>query len=213
VIILIRHAESPVNVSRTLSCRHVDDALTEIGVRQAEQAAAWLARRPIRHIVVSPLKRAVQTAEIIGRRLGLDYMIAEELREIDCGALEGRNDLEAWQAFQHVVFSWFAGDLDAAFDGGETGHSAMQRFARLMQALPDGEGDTLLIGHGGIFAFGLFKLCSELNLAAPRDFYLPNTGIVLVDRTPTGFLCVKWGLSEHLARPSITDVPDEILGG
>ena len=211
MIVLMRHAESPVNISQTLSCRRVDDSLTENGAQQAEQAAAWLVSWPIRRIVASPLKRARQTAEIAARRLGLDYTIAEGLREIDCGALEGRADSEAWQAFQQVILSWFAGDLDVAFDGGESGHQALDRFTRLMQALPSGESDTLLVGHGGIFAFGLFKLCPDLNLAAPRDFYLPNTGIVLVDRTPAGFSCVKWGLSEHLTRPSITDLPGGIL--
>ncbi len=211
MIILMRHAESPVNISRTLSCRHVDDPLTEEGVRQAEQAALWLASRSIHSIAASPLLRARQTAEIAGRRLGLDYTIAEELREIDCGVLEGRADIEAWQTFQQVVFSWFAGDLDAAFEGGESGQHALQRFTRLMEALPGDEGDTLLVGHGGIFAFGLFKLCSDLNLAAPRDFYLPNTGIVLVDRTPAGFSCVRWGLREHLAQSPIVDLPDGLL--
>jgi hypothetical protein len=28
--------------------------------------------------------------------------------------------------------------------------------------------------------------------------YLPNTGIVLVDRAPDGFSVIQWGLSEHL---------------
>lgn len=212
MIILMRHAESPVNITRTLSCRHVDDPLTQEGVKQAEQAATWLVSRLIRSIVASPLRRAQQTAEIVARRLGLDYTIGEGLREIDCGVWEGRADTEAWQAFQQVVLRWFAGDLDAAFEGGESGQHALQRFTHLMQALPGGEGDTLLVGHGGIFAFGLFKLCSDLNPAAPRDFYLPNTGLVLVERTPAGFSCVKWGLREHLAQSPIADVPEELLG-
>lgn len=211
MIYLLRHGESGVNLSRTLSCRTVDDPLTDNGVKQAEQAAAWLAGRPIRRIFASPLLRAQQTAQIADRRLSLGFSLSESLREIDCGALEGRADLEAWKAFEAVVVRWFAGDLDAGFDGGENGYHAADRFAQLMRSLPDGDGDSLLVGHGGIFAFGLFRLCSDLMITAPRDFYLPNTAFVLVDHSPAGFSCVKWGLIEHLDRPPISDIPEELL--
>jgi probable phosphoglycerate mutase len=157
------------------------------------------------------MQRAIQTAQIIGQHLGLECVAAEELREIDCGVLEGRNDIEAWRAFQAVIVRWVGGDRDAACDGGETGHQAVERFARFVRDLPDGEGDTLIVGHGGIVAIGLFALCPDLPVKSPRDFYLPNTGMVLVDRTPAGVSCVKWGLSEHLDRPSVADMPDELL--
>jgi len=207
----VRHAESPVNVSQTLSCRRVDPPLTEAGAIQSEQAAAWLTDKPIRRLYTSPMRRAVQTAQIIGRRLGLECVAAEELREIDCGVLEGRSDPEAWRAFQEVIVRWLSGNHDAACEGGETGHQAIERFARFVRDLPDGEGDTLIVGHGGIVAIGLFALCPDLPVKSPHDLYLPNTGMVLVDRTPAGLSCLKWGLSEHLDRPSVVDVPDELF--
>lgn len=210
MIYLLRHGESSVNVAQMLSCRNVDEPLTELGIEQAEQVAAWLADKPIRRILSSPLRRARQTAEIVARQLGLEFAVAEELREIDCGALEGRTDIEAWKAFQHIVIGWFAGELDRGFEGGENGHHAKERFARLMHALDD-DGDSLLVGHSGIFAFGLFTLCPGFTMSVPRDFYLPNTGIVLVDRTTQGFTCLKWGLADHLQRPSARDIPDGIL--
>lgn len=194
----MRHGESTVNLSNTFSCRYVDEPLTEAGLEQAERAAAWLAGRPIRRMYASPLKRAIQTAEIAGKHLGLGYTIAEELREIDCGMLEGRSDPEAWDFFQQVIMRWVMGDLAAGFDGGETGQHAVDRLARFMRALPDGEGDTLVVGHGGIFAIGLLKLCDDLRPTSTADLHLGNTGIILIKRTPLGFSCVKWGLSEHL---------------
>lgn len=213
MIILLRHGESSVNVTQTLSCRYVDEPLTETGVRQAGQAAAWLADRPIRRIYASPLLRAKQTAEIVGARLTLGCTIAEELREIDCGTLEGRSDPEAWGLFQQVVVRWTSGDLEAGFEGGETGQHAVNRLGRLLRGLPDGEGDTLLVGHGGIFAIGLLKLCPDFKITSSADLYLANTGIVLVDRAPEGFSIVKWGLSGHLDQPAIADVPDGLMDG
>jgi probable phosphoglycerate mutase len=207
----MRHAESDVNLSKTLSCRRVDPPLTDNGLRQAEQAAAWFSDKPIRHVYTSPMLRAVQTAEVVGRQFGQTGQAVEELREIDCGVLEGRSDVEAWQQFQDLIVRWFAGDVDAGFEGGETGRDAMERMARFMRGLPD-EGDVLAVGHGGIFAWGLLRLCRDLKPASGRDLYLPNTGIVLVDRTPQGFSCLKWGLADHLDRPTAVDVPEEMMG-
>jgi len=186
--------------------------LTENGVQQARQAAAWLAGRPIRRIYASPLQRASQTAQIAGQQLGLEYTIAEDLREIDCGALEGRNDVEAWESFRRVILGWFSGDLEACCQSGETGRQALERFARFMHSLPD-EGDTLVVGHGGIFAWGLMQLCHDLKPTSARELYLSNASLVLVQRTPDGFSCIQWGLSDHLDRPGMIDVPEELRLG
>ena len=211
MIYLMRHGESPENVSRTLSCLHVDEPLTDRGIQQANQAAAWLADRTIRRIYASPMIRAKQTASIVGRRLGLVPLIVEELRQIDCGALEGRSDPEAWQIYQQIVVRWVSGDIDAGFEGGETGWHASQRFARFIDSLPPGEGDVLVVAHLGIFAWGLLRLCFDLKAQNAWDLYLPNTGMVVVERTSRGYSCVKWGLSEHLDRPSVPDVPEQIM--
>lgn len=205
----MRHGESPENLTRTLSCRKVDEDLTATGVRQAERAAEWMADRPIRYLYASPMKRAVQTAQIAGRRLGLEPVVTEALREVDCGELEGRNDLEAWEAFQQVVGSWFRGDPEAQCVGGETGAQARDRFAPFMRSLPD-DGDVLAVGHGGIFAWGLLQVCFDLRPQNAWDLYLPNTGIVVVERTAGGFSCVKWGWSDHLEQKPISDVPAEL---
>ena len=205
----MRHGESSVNLTQTFSCRNVDEPLTENGARQAEQAAAWLAGRPIRRVFASPLLRAKQTAAAAAKRLGLGYAIAEELREIDCGVLEGRRDPEAWKLFEQVILRWVGGDLEAGFDKGETGRHAVERFAHFMRRLPVDEGDTLAVGHGGIFTIGLLSLCYDFKPMAGRR--LSNTGLVLVERAPAGFSCVTWDLSEHLDRPSITGVPEGVL--
>ena len=210
MIYLLRHGESSVNVTQTLSCRRVDPPLTEAGQAQADQVAAWLADKPIRRIYTSPMQRAVQTAQASAQRFGLAPVVAEELREIDCGVLEGRHDVEAWKAFQAMVVSWFSGDIEAGFEGGETGRHALERFARLVRSLPDDGSDSLLVGHGGIFAWGVLKLCDDLKPSGGWDLYLPNTGLVLVERKPGGYSCAKWGLADHLPQASIVDIPDEL---
>ncbi len=206
----MRHGESPVNVTRTLSYRRVDPPLTENGVKQAQQAAAWLTEKPIKHLYASPMARAVQTAQIAGQRLGLDYTVVEALREVDCGVLEGRNDAQAWETFQQVVVRWFTGDHEARCEGGETGRHAGERFVRFVHSLPDADDDVLAVGHGGIFAWGVMQLCYDLRPQSAWDLYLPPTGLVLVERTADGYSCRKWGLDDHLEKSSITDVPEDL---
>ena len=84
MIILMRHAESPVNVTQTLSCRRVDPPLTESGVKQAEQAAAWLAGRPIQRIYASPLLRALG---LHGRQIAASVVLEAGLLAAITGVL------------------------------------------------------------------------------------------------------------------------------
>ncbi|MBC6935279.1 MAG: hypothetical protein DWB42_05515 [Chloroflexi bacterium] len=54
-----------------------------------------MADKNIRCIVQSPFHRAQETAHIIGARLKLVPSADDDLREMDCGDLEGRTD-PAW---------------------------------------------------------------------------------------------------------------------
>ena len=209
MLYLMRHGESSVNLTKTFSFRYVDEPLTETGRGQAQQAAEWLASQSIRRIYSSPLQRSVQTAAIIGRRLGRAYAVVDDLHEIDVGPLEGRNDLEAWQVFRNVVMRWIGGDLSASVDGGETGYGAVERFSRFIDRLPAGDENVLIVGHGGIFAAGMLSLCTNLD-PATHDFGLANTGVILVDRRPDGLFCVQWDLHAHLTQPPISGMPEEV---
>ena len=109
MLYLMRHGESSVNLTKTFSFRYVDEPLTETGRGQAQQAAEWLASQSIRRIYSSPLQRSVQTAAIIGRRLGRAYAVVDDLHEIGVGPLEGRNGFEHWQVVRNVVLPWIGG--------------------------------------------------------------------------------------------------------
>jgi broad specificity phosphatase PhoE len=57
---------------------------------QARQTAILSHARRVDRISSSPLRRAVETAEVIGGRLGLAIDVEESFVEIDLGRLEGR---------------------------------------------------------------------------------------------------------------------------
>jgi broad specificity phosphatase PhoE len=85
---LLRHGEVH-NPDGLLYGRLPGFRLSELGERQAQAAADWLAQRDITHLVSSPLERARQTAAPLAAATGLDIAIDERLVEA-ANKLEGR---------------------------------------------------------------------------------------------------------------------------
>ena len=90
---LVRHGQSEWNVLRLTQGQTPHPALTELGRKQAAMAAETLALdlagRPLR-LLTSDLVRAVETARIIGDRLGVEPVPDERLREQHLGSLQGQ---------------------------------------------------------------------------------------------------------------------------
>ena len=88
-IIFVRHGETQHNKKHQLMGQRIDDPLDSEGLHQA---SALLAKLPTDATVIfsSPLKRALQTAEIISRHLNLPVNTDDLLRERDFGTLSGK---------------------------------------------------------------------------------------------------------------------------
>ena len=196
-VFLIRHGESVANVRRVFSNGKVDLPLTELGRRQAEQAAAWLADRGIQHVFHAPLLRARETAEIVASRLGVDTTVLRDLDEVRVGDFDGRDDQASWDAFGLVLDRWFAGEMDAAFPGGETLGQALARYEAALReiALRYPEGAVAAITHGAIQLTVLPRLCDTIDPAARS---LPNVAISSIEVTPERFACSLWASTAHL---------------
>jgi broad specificity phosphatase PhoE len=99
-IYFARHGESQANIQRVFSNRGLKHPLTPAGRLQAAQLARRLQDRSVTCIYSSPVLRAVETSIVVAHALGIDYEVADALRENDVGVLEGRADDEAWQAIR-----------------------------------------------------------------------------------------------------------------
>lgn len=86
-VILIRHGET--TTSAKIYAGRSDVSLTLHGHEQAAQIADALALEPLTHILVSPLSRAINTAEPLACHHGLVPRVTPALAEIDFGVLEG----------------------------------------------------------------------------------------------------------------------------
>jgi broad specificity phosphatase PhoE len=147
-----RHGENTANLSRRLSYRVYDADLTERGIAQAVQLAEALlgsAHQP-ELLVSSPLRRARQTADILAARLGLPVAAElDDLREVNVGELDGRNDDAAWLRYDAILADWRSGQLNQRFPGGESGYELAERIRRAMLAVAGQANATaIVVAHG-----------------------------------------------------------------
>jgi broad specificity phosphatase PhoE len=74
VIFWVRHGQSTWNAIDRMQGHELSPPLTDLGRVQSTQAADALVDRGVVHLLSSPATRALETAEVIGERLGLDVV-------------------------------------------------------------------------------------------------------------------------------------------
>jgi alpha-ribazole phosphatase len=147
VLILVRHGESVANAQGLLLGR-TDAALTDTGRVQADSARALL-QGPVAEVRSSPLRRALDTAELLA--LGPPVAVDDRWIEVDYGEFEGQPlggiPAEVWQRWER--------DRDFRPEGGETLAEVDRRIAAACEDLfaVDGagarrpDGDVVVVSH------------------------------------------------------------------
>jgi ribonuclease H / adenosylcobalamin/alpha-ribazole phosphatase len=144
-LLLLRHGQTELSVQRRYSGRG-NPALTELGRRQAEAAARYLAERGgIAAVMSSPLQRAYDTAATAARALGLDATADDDLIETDFGAWEGLTFAEAAARDPELHRRWLR-DTSTEPPGGESFDDVMVRVGRARERIIDRyQGATVLV--------------------------------------------------------------------
>lgn len=130
----VRHGVSGWNAESRL-CGRTDVPLAEEGRRQAALLGERLRGLSATALYTSPLRRAVETAEIIARAVGLAPMVDERLVELDYGAWEGKTFAEIMAQEADAFRAWDADPGNVAPRGGESGGQALQRVAPFLEEL------------------------------------------------------------------------------
>jgi broad specificity phosphatase PhoE len=202
---LTRHGENWANLTKEFSCRHVDYSLTAKGLLQARQTAEFFRDKEIQGIFTSPLRRAVETVEIIAETLGLQAVVVEDFREVNVGDLELEPvSAEGWAFYGSVIDGWYSGNHDITFPGGEDYASLWNRMRSGVERVVAGRaGQNLVaVGHGGIFSFTLKDLCPSVDVVWLRSAVNHNCSIteVLVEQRDGRLAAelVTWASFSHL---------------
>lgn len=161
---LVRHGDT-VGESSIRYHGSNDVALSDRGRAQVAHLVPLLAGVDPVAVVHSPLVRAVESAQILGRGCGWDperFHAFEAFREIHFGACEGMTASEI--AAAHPGF-WAAHQRGEApgFPGGEP-HAAFARrvaqgFRDVLELHP--HGDVVVVAHRGIVRWGLRTLLED----------------------------------------------------
>jgi probable phosphoglycerate mutase len=144
-LLLLRHGQTELSVQRRYSGRG-NPALTELGRRQADAAARYLAQRGgISAVFASPLQRAYDTAAAAAKALGLDVTVDDDLIETDFGSWEGLTFAEAGERDPELHGRWLR-DTGTAPPGGESFDAVADRVSRVRDRIVAAhQGTTVLV--------------------------------------------------------------------
>jgi probable phosphoglycerate mutase len=148
---LIRHAESAWNAAG-LWQGQADPVLSARGVAQAEALARELADAGIEALAASDLRRARETACIVGTALGLEPLLDPRLRERDLGSWSGLSTPQIAGRWPAELARVRARDPELRPGGGESLRQVVARagaFFRELAARP-GPADWAVVTHGGV---------------------------------------------------------------
>ncbi len=146
-IYLVRHGKDQEGIRGGWS----NQPLTEEGHRQARELAA-LIDFPVDTIYSSDLLRAMQTAELLGEKLGLPIICRPEFRETNNGELAGMRNEIALVRYPGVF--WNTLGWEERYPGGESPREFYERICRAWdtfqkEVLTSGE-NAMLVTHSGV---------------------------------------------------------------
>jgi len=155
----VRHGESTYNVEGRLQGQSDLPRLSPLGVRQSEAVAAALANMPIDAIYASPLRRAMETAQVIASVLRLEIRPEQRLKEINVGIFEDKLRSELEVCCPNDLGQWLSGDPDFAIPGGESRRQLARRGREALDSIARaGHKHAVVVAHGGVLVAGVKAL-------------------------------------------------------
>lgn len=185
-VYFLRHGETEWNREKRIQGSTEWTDLTCRGVREAESARDGLLAKGIAfdRLYSSPYRRALHTAQIIGKGLGLEPTSDRRLREIGFGPYEGTQYGEGSFADDNIRFCFRDPPRYVACEGAESFDDVAARvknfFDDELAPLSGSLAHVLVVAHGGILRT-VMRLATGAQLA---DFWKgaqPNCCMHIVD--------------------------------
>lgn len=178
MILLARHGETDDNLPPIRVMGWRDVALNERGRAQAHQLAERARARSVASLYASPLRRARETAEIVGRALGLEPVMEDRLRESYRGRWEGRLFQDIAREEPEAYAAWRSAGERFRFPGGESLREHSERVAcALREIAARAAQPALTVCHGGTIRVALCQR-DPRGLAAFHVLDVPNAALI-----------------------------------
>ncbi len=177
-IVLVRHGATDWNLQGR--CQGATDReLHVVGIRQAEEIAAILAKESIHAIYSSDLKRARQTASLISRPHNLPVIVEQDIRELDHGALEGLTFTEIKASYPDFLQCWRTEPAQIQVPGGErlvdVADRAWNGLNRIVERHPSAQ--KLVVVSHNFPILGIVCKVTGIDLNQYRSFHLDPCGV------------------------------------
>lgn len=203
-VLFLRHGRTAYNLEGRFQGQ-LDIPLDEVGRGQAREAALGLSTVGAHAVVSSDLSRALETARIVGDRLGIDVTPDPRLRERSFGTWQGMHRNEIAERWPAQYAAWTSGSNVEGI-GAESRGAAGARVAEAVRehaaAMPDGS-TLLVVAHGACIAAGATAL---LGLDAETWFGLRGVANCRVTELSASPHDPPWRLTGHNLPPG--GVPD-----
>ena len=179
---LIRHGESTWNREHRIQGQ-LDPPLSIEGRRQAELLASRLSGRRFIAMYASDLKRAIETAEVIGAAVGLEPVPVQGLREIYLGDWEGLRTEEITSQYPEAWSEWVEEPDWDVVPGGEGAAAFEARVEAVLDDIHDRhpQGDVVVVTHSGVIQVALQRIVGRASRGLFR-FRIQNASISLIEQ-------------------------------
>ena len=146
-IILARHGETEWNVGEIYRGR-IDINLDEAGLEQAELLAKYLSDLKLDAVCSSPLRRALDTANIIARYQKVHVEVTNRLIDFDYGEWQGLPDAEVRKLYPALYDQWRSNPHLVKMPNGESLADVRERaIAAVDDVIPRCKGSVVLVSH------------------------------------------------------------------
>lgn len=145
-LILVRHGETYDNFNNFYSGKS-DCSLSEKGIVETKKLKPFIERYNINYCISSPLKRAIETANIL---FNGEINIDERIREMDFGIFEGLTYEEALEKYPVEVNSWNDDYINYKISEGESLIEVYERCTDFLEDIQKHKGNVLVVTHGGV---------------------------------------------------------------
>jgi len=143
-IILIRHGQTQWNKEEIFRGRS-DIPLDDVGIKQAKAITKRLSSSGIKAVYSSPLKRALETAQIIAKRFNLKVKVVDDLIDFDFGKWQGLSLEEVQKQFPETYQKWLKEPHLANIPNGENLDTVRQRVSKALNKILKGQQDNVAV--------------------------------------------------------------------
>ncbi len=190
-IIFVRHGKTILN-EKNVYVGSIDTDISENGVEEIKKLAKLLHGIEFNKVFSSPLKRAIETTEIITND---NCIVDDRLKEMDFGIFEGLSYSEICEKYTQESKKWSADYLNYKIPSGESLKDVFNRTESFIKYVSEFKGKVLVVTHGGVISCALslvfnnkdyffkFKILhGRMNIISIEDNYMYIKGINCLDK-------------------------------